>query len=281
MQTLLSLLQQEFATCLTIIYDPLLALSSSHIDICQFEGISRAMESTFSCRNVPLRFACRSTREMRQFLHNCRFEQTLSMNMHQILSACFPIHSAPEEATIPLSSELMERARIDDKDGGHTKTSTTVISHRTSSSLVEPFDEFASLAALHRIYSISCACNSEVLFDKFVHRLFNGNRNVSMNIAKYTGRKEWHDAEAHYEIREANCNDANVMDAIFSECHADYVALYSSVRSHVKHSKQVIYDTLQRSHSKLEHTCRQFYVAEDLRTHAGNVFIRDGTIFFV
>ena len=263
-QKLLTLLQRDLSTCLTLIYDPLLTLSSTNPpQTCRFEELSHAMESTFRSRQVPIRFACRSTAEMRQFLHRCCFEHTLSMTMHQILTACFSQQSSPESPILGARSGV--EMLVSEKECQNSQSSA-LLSHRSPTTSAEPFDEFASLAALHRIYAISCSCNTQAMFDHFVHNLFG---NDSKSIEKYTSRKTWHVVGSQYIIRQATTQDVDVMAEIFSESHVEFVTKYKSVRAHIKHSRQLIYDTFLKSDPKAPQANRYFYVAEDLGTHSG------------
>jgi hypothetical protein len=199
---------------------------------------------------------------MRKFLHDCRFANTVSMTMHQLLSACF-------EKTPPASSCGGHSSGKHDNNEEDTY-SYSCMSHNAPTSLEEPFDEFASLAALHRIYSISCCCNSDLLFDNFVKHLFDQSESGIL-AKKYISIKQWCDIGSQFQVRVARGEDADVMAEIFSEGHAEYVAKYSAVRAHIKHSRKLIYDTLLSGDGKekSQQTNRCFYVVEDLSTQNG------------
>jgi hypothetical protein len=250
-QSLLTLLQNHLSNCLVFIYDPLLTLS---IDQSRYAGrncicdeLSKSMEVTFRSRSVPILFSCRTPAEMKQFLHYCRFDYTISMTINQLLATC-------------LSDPDVKGKMVD--------------------SNAEPFDEFASLAALHRTYSMSCCSNSEKIFNNFIHEL---TAKGAGSLEKYIGRRRKHIASSICRIRLATASDAVPIAELFCLGHENYVSNYKAVRSHVKHAKSLIFDTLSPTSDKNSSkddakSCRFFYVAEEISTNKGltnylNMFI--------
>ena len=246
---LLRYLQHELTTCLVIIYDPLLNLSmSSTAKFFQSNNVSHAMESTFCLRNVPILFSCRSTSAMRKYLLDCHFDGALSMTMHQVLHHC-----------------------IKDRDVATAACQgVNVTSHSEKLYLPtnDPFDEFATLSVLHKIYSMSSCSNCKVLFDEFVKNLAVG------DIRKHETSRERQKRPDFFDVRNATAQDAIDIAHIFNDCHEEYTKKYSSVRSYIKKNTQLIYDDLNDQvdmKTPPMKAGRCYYIAEDVTTHNGTV----------
>lgn len=227
---LLKLLQEQLR-CFVVIYDPLLEKSQSG----RFVALSQSMNNTFASRNVPIQTALGSVDATRKFLHSCSYENAFSMTMLQFLEIC----------------------NMEEKEAIYKKMGIDI-----SSIDNEPFDEFASLAALHNLYAISCASNIGWMFDQFVVNIFRPLPTAKYQpfISQYKSLK----SNLSLKLRAATSIDSTAIETVFVSSHEPFIQLSESVRKHIRKLKQQIFESLEGCHEPSNERC--FYVMENLES---------------
>jgi O-methyltransferase involved in polyketide biosynthesis len=121
-----------------ITYDPMAPRSSfsqSLTSIPMSNGFAQMMADKFEDRKAPILHSVETKEIQKKFILSCKWEHVLTLNMYQALH-CF---LAAEERRISI--------------------------------LLEPFDEYTSLASLHKLYGITCASLDGILFAQYLSNL--------------------------------------------------------------------------------------------------------------
>lgn len=153
-QTLLQFMATKIQHLCGVIYDPILPTRRDS----PFFRCAAALQETFSSRHVPLLSAQRSVLEMCVFLRRCGMRHVQSIDMQGVV----------EVTAAKDSMELFNDAAEES----------------------EPFDEFAALATLHKLYALSYFSNGNeatdlALFNAMTSHFFcSSRRNVMSSAAK-------------------------------------------------------------------------------------------------
>jgi hypothetical protein len=143
LQNLLRKFSREMVRCCVLVYDALLT-----------PPFGSTLKKTFESRQVPLLSAMSSPLEMTVFLQgSCSFHHTVSLTIQQFLHCTTrtPITRSPDVVPPHPSSDGFEEGQEGEE---------------------EPFDEYAEIAALNRLYALTFSTNSRELFDEMNETLF-------------------------------------------------------------------------------------------------------------
>ena len=131
-----------------ITYDPMAPRSSysqSLTSIPMCNGFAQMMADKFEDRKAPILHSVETKEIQKKFILSCKWEHVLTLNMYQALH-CF------------LTAD-----------------------ERRISILLEPFDEYTSLASLHKLYGITCASLDGILFAQYLSNLIS----IECNVGNY------------------------------------------------------------------------------------------------
>jgi hypothetical protein len=160
-QSLLRSLTANIRHLCGVIYDPILPTGSSS----PLARCAVGLQQTFASRHVPLLSAQGCVQDMCVFLRRCGMRHVQSIDMRGVM-----------EVVAAASSS--------------TGTIGNTTSQRQEAS--EPFDEFAALAVLHRLYALSyfsSGSTDSLLFDSMVKYFFNSSASVAAS-PQQSERKE-------------------------------------------------------------------------------------------
>jgi O-methyltransferase involved in polyketide biosynthesis len=134
-----------------ITYDPMAPRSSysqSTTSIPINSGFAQMMADKFEDRKAPILHSIETKEIQRNFILSCKWEYVLTLNMYQALHCIL----TAKERRVPI--------------------------------LLEPFDEFTSLALLHRLYGVTFASMDDVLFAHCLSQLVTSEVSA-VNYQKY------------------------------------------------------------------------------------------------
>mmetsp|Transcript_22372 Transcript_22372/g.32600 ORF Transcript_22372/g.32600 Transcript_22372/m.32600 type:complete len:491 (+) Transcript_22372:78-1550(+) len=192
---------------------------------------AESMRRVFASRQAPLRSGQPSTQDVCAFFRSCGMKHAVSLTVQQMLLLC-------NSGVAPGASE--------------------------------PFDEFASLAMLHRTYAFSISTCSASLFSSAYSTFFSSsfskapelsNHRLALRIALLEDRIKLYEATSctrKFEILKATPSDLSSVMTLFTEGHQEFAKKYASVRAHIKKSGAAIKNTLNDSGNRNN---REFWVA--------------------